>query len=324
MTDPRVVALRERLLATGDLAVGGADAMDVFDEPLADAVARFQRRHGLDDDGAVGPKTREALNVSAATRVRQIELNLERWRWLPQDLGERHLLVNVPGFSLRLSEHGEDVLSMRVIVGRVVRRTPVFSDTMRYLVFSPSWTVPPTILRADKLPALRKHPALAVEQGFRVLHLREGAWVEVDPLTLDWSSVTPATIQLRQKPGPKNALGLVKFMFPNAFSVYLHDTPARELFAKSRRDFSSGCIRVERPAELAQALLRDDPVWTPEAIRAAMESGEERSVSLPKPIPVHIEYWTAWAGSDGVVQFREDIYERDAKLDAALRLPPPD
>jgi murein L,D-transpeptidase YcbB/YkuD len=250
-------------------------------------------------------------------------LNLERWRWLPQDLGSRYLLINIPAFHLYVSESGEDVLTLRVIVGRVVRRTPVFSDTMRYLVFSPSWDVPPTILRQDKLPAIRENPAYAVEQNMRVFQLTDGTWTEIDPLTVDWSSATSSTIRLRQRPGPSNALGRVKFMFPNPFNVYLHDTPSRELFARSQRDFSSGCIRVERPAELAEYLLRDDPAWTPQAIRAAMVSGQERSVTLPRPLPVHIQYWTAWVGRDGVVQFRRDIYDRDAKLDAALRLPPP-
>ena len=323
MSGPAVAVLRRRLARTGDFSGEAGEAPEQYDDAPVEAVVRFQRRHGLDDDGVVGPKTREALNVSAARRARLVELNLERWRWLPQELGSRYLLINIPEFKLYVSESGEDILTMRVIVGRVVRRTPVFSDTMRYLVFSPSWDVPPTILRQDKLPAIRENPAYAVEQNMRVFQLTNGTWKEVDPLTVDWSSATSRTIRLRQRPGPSNALGLVKFMFPNPFNIYLHDTPSRELFARSQRDFSSGCIRVERPAELVEYLLRDDPAWTPQAIRAAMASGQERSVNLPRPLPVHIQYWTAWVGRDGAVQFRRDIYDRDAKLDAALRLPPP-
>lgn len=323
MSDPAVPVLRRRLAITGDFAGDEAVEPQRFDEVLAEAVSRFQRRHGLDDDGVVGPKTREALDVSAARRVRLIELNIERWRWLPQDLGERHLLVNVPGFQMHVSESGETVLAMRVIVGRAMRRTPVFSDIMRYLVFSPSWEVPPTILRQDKLPAIRKNPDYPVEQNMRVFQLVDGHWGEVDPHGVDWSRATASTIRLRQRPGPNNALGLVKFMFPNPFNIYLHDTPSRELFARSQRDFSSGCIRLEQPAELAVYLLRDDPAWTRESVLAAMHAGQERSVTLPRPIPVHIQYWTAWAEADGTVQFRNDIYGRDTRLDAALRLPPP-
>ncbi len=322
-TDPAVAVLRRRLTITGDFQGGEGAEPDLYDDALVEATIRFQRRHGLDDDGVVGPKTREALDVSAARRARLIELNLERWRWLPQDLGDRYIVVNVPGFDLRVSESGKEVLAMRVIVGRAMRRTPVFSDVMRYLVFSPSWDVPPTILRLDKLPEIRKKPDYAIEQNFRVFQLSEGRWNEVDPRNVDWSRATAATIRLRQRPGPNNALGLVKFMFPNPFNVYLHDTPSRELFARSQRDFSSGCIRLEQPVELAYYLLRGDPAWTREAVVAAMNSGQERSVTLPRPIAVHIEYWTAWVGADGVVQFRRDIYGRDARLDAALKLPPP-
>ncbi|MDX1387574.1 MAG: L,D-transpeptidase family protein [Acidobacteriota bacterium] len=322
-TDPAVAVLRRRLTIAGDYRGGEAAEPDRYDDSLVEATVRFQQRHGLEDDGVVGPKTREALDVSAARRARLIELNLERWRWLPQELGDRYILVNVPGFDLRVSESGEEVLAMRVVVGRAMRRTPVFSDVMRYLVFSPSWEVPPTILRLDKLPEIRKNPNYAIEQNFRVFQLGDGRWTEVNPLEVEWSRATAATIRLRQRPGPNNALGLAKFMFPNAFNVYLHDTPSRELFARSQRDFSSGCVRVEKPAELAYYLLHDDPAWTREAVVAAMESGQERSVTLPRPIAVHIEYWTAWVEAGGVVQFRRDIYGRDARLDAALKLPPP-
>ncbi len=318
----RIRVVRNRLRITGELDGPEAAEPELFDEALAEAVRRFQRRHGLDDDGAIGKQTLEAMNVTAGERLRQIELNLERWRWLPLDLGERYILVNVPDFRLEVVERGEVALEMRVIVGRVVRKTPVFSDTMRYLVLSPSWEVPPTILRKDKLPELRKDPGYAARQNMTVFQISEGQWRPVDPLEVDWATATGANTRLRQAPGPNNALGLIKFMFPNPFNVYLHDTPSRELFARSQRDFSSGCIRIEKPLDLAKYLLHGTQ-WEESSLRSAMQSAREQTVQLPVSLPVHILYWTAWADADGSVQFRRDLYGRDPRLDRALGLPPP-
>lgn len=326
VSDPRVRALAERLAATGDLPKPprtGAEAQDgsdvpVFDEALEAGVRRFQERHGLEPDGVVGPKTLAALNVPAESRVRQIELNLERWRWLPRDLGERYLLVDIPAFSLDLVEGEAPVLSMRVVVGRPYRRTPVFSDQVRYLVLNPSWEVPHKLAVQDKLPEIRKDPEYLRKMGIRVFEGWGADQREVDPATVDWSQITRGTFRyrLRQDPGPLNALGRIKLMFPNKYNVYLHDTPSRELFTRAERSFSSGCIRIEKPLELAVLLLDGD--WDRAALEKALAAGSERTVPLPRPVPVHLLYWTAAADAVGTVRFRTDVYDRDRLLDQAL------
>ncbi|MEZ5333652.1 MAG: L,D-transpeptidase family protein [Thermoanaerobaculia bacterium] len=317
-TDPRVLAVALRLHATGDLRAGHEG--ELYDEELAEAVRRFQARHGLEPDAKIGPKTLDAMNVSAADRAHQIELNLTRWRWLPQELGERFVLVNIPSFDLWVFEGTEPVMQRRVIVGRSYRRTPVFSDLIRYIVFNPSWEVPPSIAVQDKLPLIQKDPSFLAQQGFKV-YSGWGAEGPIDPATVDWSALTRRSFpyRLRQDPGPLNALGRVKIMFPNRFNVYLHDTPARELFRQSDRDFSSGCIRVEQPLDLAELLLRGAPGWDRAAIDRTVASNKTVTVSLPEPVPVHLQYWTSWVDADGEVQFRRDLYGRDALLDEALR-----
>jgi len=295
-SDARVDALRQRLEATGELAPGAAgpdaDAADLFDAPLAAAVQRFQERHGLDADGVVGPGTVDALNVPAAARVRQIEINLDRWRWLPRDLGERHIVVNIAGFSLAVVEAGAPVLAMRVIAGKPTTRTPMFTGSMTQVVLNPYWNVPANIARNEILPRLKREPGYLASEGMEIL---------------------PGG-QIRQKPGPKNALGRIKFLFPNRFNVYLHDTPSRALFSRTVRSFSHGCIRIEKPQELAEYLLRDDPAWTAERIAAALATGRERWIPIPRPLPVHLAYWTAWVDAGGQVQFRDDLYGRDKPL----------
>ncbi len=323
---PRVADLRARLAVTdGAAGAAGPEEAGKFDDALRDAVVRFQRRHGLEPDGVVGPATMAALNVTAAERVTVIGANLERWRWLPQDLGRRHILVNIADQRLELRDGDRVVLDMAVIVGRSYRRTPVFTGQMTYLVFSPSWEVPPKLAAQDKLPDLRSDPGRLAAQGFQALSGWGGDAREIDLLGVDWKRVPDGTFpyRLRQKPGPLNALGQVKFMFPNKHNVYLHDTPSRDLFGKASRTFSSGCIRVEKPEELADALLVEQPAWTREAVRAAMEAGEERTVTLDRPLPVHLLYWTAWVAADGTVQFRADIYGRDGNLERALAEPAP-
>jgi L,D-transpeptidase YcbB len=317
---PRVTALRHRLLVTADVDRASDPVDDVFDAALEQGIQRFQERHGLEADGVVGASTLTALNVPAEVRVRQIELNLERWRWLPQDLGERYILVNIANFGLDVVEHGQSVLAMKVVVGRPARRTPFFSADMTHLVLSPHWYVPPSIAIQDKLPLIRRNPGYVARQNFKLFRAGEGGVSRVDPMSVDWSAVSARNFpyRLRQDPGPRNALGRVKFMLPNPYHVYLHDTPSRELFAKAERAFSSGCIRLEKPIELAEYLLRDDPRWSRQNILAASEKGTEQAVRLPTTIPVHLLYWTAWAGDDGVVHFRKDLYERDKVLDQAL------
>ena len=298
--NPRVAALRVRLEASSDLppAAPGAAAptdRDLFDASLQEAVRRFQNRHGLDPDGAAGKGTLAALAVPAERRVRQIEINLDRWRWLPRDLGERYIIVNIAGFELNLMEGGAPALSMRVVAGKPTNRTPMFTSTMTNIVLNPYWNPPPGIMKKEILPHIARDPGYADREGFEVV--RSGSRVEV-----------------RQRPGPKNALGKVKFLFPNRFDVYLHDTPSRSLFSRTVRSFSHGCIRLEKPVELAEYLLKDDPAWTPQRIAAALARGREQWVTVPRPLPVHLVYWTAWVDDAGTAQFRDDLYGRDKPL----------
>jgi len=320
---PRVRRLRERLAATGELE-GGTDSQ-AFDGPLAEAVKTFQRRHGLDPDGVVGPGTLAALNVGPAERVRDIDVNLERWRWLPNDLGARHIEVNIAGFEVRVVENGGVVRRHRAIVGREYRETPMFSGLMTYLVLAPYWHVPAFLAAADKLPLFKADPGYPAAQ--RIVVFDRATNEPVDPSTIDWQAMTGAELnrlyRLRQDPGPLNALGAVKFMFPNKYNVYLHDTPDRRLFDRTNRTFSSGCIRVENPLELAAYLLADQPEWTPERIREVVDAEVERTIPLRRPLPVHLLYWTVWVDDDGSIQYRQDVYGRDAVVRAALGADPP-
>lgn len=321
--DPRVPAVRRRLASMGDLPAGDVAPADttLFDDALAEGVHRFQDRHGLEPDGAVGPRTRQALNVPVEERIRQVVVNLERWRWLPRELGRRHVRVNIAAYHMDLYEDGAPVLHMRAIVGRPYRETPVFSEDMTYLVLAPYWHVPPTIAAVDKLPLIKADPGYLQSQHMTLIDA--GTNRPVDPSTVDWSSVTGSDLnrrfRLRQDPGPWNALGRVKFMFPNRYNVYMHDTPTRELFTQAQRDFSSGCIRLQRPLELAEYLLRDDPRWTPETIRAASEEGRERTIPLPEPVPVHVLYFTVFLDGDERIHLRPDVYDRDARVWQALQ-----
>jgi len=319
-TGPRVLALDSRLRSSADRYA----AAEFFNGALADRVRRFQQHHGLEIDGVVGPATLAALNVSVEDRIAQVMVNLERWRWLPQDLGRQHLLMNIADQRLQAFVDGQPVFESAVIVGRVQRRTPVFSGRIAYLVFGPFWEVPPSLAVQDKLPELRRDLQRLIDLGFQVLRGWGQAEEEIDPRTVDWNAVTAASFsyRLRQKPGPQNALGSVKFMFPNKHNVYLHDTPSRDLFGKSSRAFSSGCIRVQRPAELARVLLADQPVWTSEAIEIAMTTAQDRTVYIKASWMVHLEYWTAWVEPDGTAQFRDDIYGRDARVLSSLKEAP--
>ncbi len=318
---PRVREVAERLLKSGYYA--GA-VTEEFNPDLAAAVMRFQALHGLAADAVIGAATRRALNVPPEARMEQIIVNLERWRWLPEDLGERYVIVNIAGFSLDVIERGDSRLSMRVVVGQPYRRTPVFSGTMTYLVLNPWWEVPRSIAIRDKLPLIKSDPGYLARQGYSLLSGWGANDRVLDPGEIDWSAVTAGNFgfRMRQAPGPQNALGRVKFMFPNPHSVYLHDTPSRELFAKDARSFSSGCIRLEQPLELAELLLSAGEGWSRPAIDRAVASGKETVVRLPQPVPVHLLYWTAWADGDAI-QFRDDIYGRDARVLRELRKPPP-
>jgi murein L,D-transpeptidase YcbB/YkuD len=322
---PRVSALGSRLVVSGNLDPAENRDPSFFDENLDRAVRRFQMRHGLEVDGIVGRATLKALNVPVDDRVNQIKTNLERWRWLPHDLGRRYILVNIANFELDVVENGHVVMTMRVIVGRRYRKTPVFSGTIRYMEMNPYWHIPTKIAVRDIIPHIREDTDYLKRKKIKVFDSWDDNAREIDPESIDWSQFTLTSLRfkLRQDPGPVNALGRVKFMFPNKFSVYLHDTPSRSLFQKVKRAFSSGCIRIERPVDLAEYLLESDPEWTRERILATFDSGETRVVRISEPIQVHLLYVTAWVESGGTVHFRDDIYERDERLYMALNEPPP-
>lgn len=320
MTDPRVSAVRRRLSATADLTPV-AGATDLYDDALESAVRQFQRRHGLDSDGAIGAKTVTAMNVPVQERIRQIVLNMERFRWMPDDFGDDHVFVNMAGFELDYVIGGVTRLAMRVIIGRPYRETPIFSDRIRYLEFNPTWSVPAKIAAQDLLPKIKKDPSYLTSGGYELFAGYQNDAPRVDPATVNWAAIPKGKFpyRLRQAPGEKNALGQVKFMFPNQFDVYLHDTPARELFAKSVRNFSSGCIRLQKPITLAEVMLAADG-QDPHKVRSILDSKKTTRVNLKTPVPVHLTYLTAWIGEGGTVEFRDDIYGRDALLAKALGL----
>ncbi len=320
LRDKRVESLRLRLRSSEGMPLWPSGDVDFFDAVLDQAVRRFQQRHGLETDGVVGPATLTALNIPVEKRIRQIEANMERWRWFPRNLGDQYILVNIANFELQVIEIERPILAMKVVVGKHYQRTPVFNADMTYLVFGPYWNVPPRIAREEMLPAIRKDPEYLAKNHLRVLQGWGPGMKEIDPQAIDWANLTPDSFpfHIRQDPGPTNALGRVKFMFPNKFNVYLHDTPARELFRRIDRGFSHGCIRVENPFELAEYVLKDDPRWTRERILAAMEESKDRKVRLAKPVPVYVLYQTAWVEEDGSVHFRKDIYGQDEILENAL------
>lgn len=314
--EPAVSALRQRLVISGDLTTAAASG-DLFDAELETAVRRFQCRHGLVIDGVVGRNTVAALNVSAAMRARQLELNLERWRWLPRQFGDRYLAVNVPAFQLELVDNGQSLLSMRVIVGRPVRHTPVFVEQVTYLVLNPYWEVPRHLAVADLLPKIQADPGYLRKFGIDVFDVNGN---QINPGSIAWQHLGTHYFpyHLRQKPGTKNSLGRIKFIFPNDYNVYLHDTPTRELFERERRSFSSGCIRIEQPLDLALLLLRGSELSSRAALEEALATAVSEVVPLPTPVPIYLLYQTAWVDPDGTVNFRPDLYQRDPRLDVAL------
>lgn len=287
--------LRRRLEASGELAAG--------DDHVFAALERFQASHGLDPSGKIDAATLAELNVPAAERRRQIELNLERWRWLPESLGERYVLVNVPAYELEVIDRGERRLAMRVVVGKPYQQTPAFSDAIENLELNPYWNVPPSIVEAEIVPAMQKDPGYLAKENMEIVG-EEGDHLEI-----------------RQRPGPKNSLGKIKFVLPNDLNIYLHDTPAESLFDRRARSFSHGCIRLESPLDLADMLLSTEPGWDRRRLEEEIATGENRFVRLSTPVPVHILYWTAWVDERGDLQFRRDPYEIDAKLDRALHPP---
>ncbi len=309
----RVLQVRNRLTASGDLQSYTNDEPELYDEVLKEAVRKFQIRHGLEVDGSVGKSTLAAMNVSVEDRIQDIILNLERCRWLPQDLGDHYVMVNLPAYEMEVIKGQEVTLEMGVAVGKPYRQTPVFSSKLSYMVINPYWTVPPTILYQDMIPAQIKNANYLPSLQIKVL---DQSGNEVDPATINWSGYNrnfPYT--LRQEPGKLNALGRVKFIFPNEFNIYMHDTNHPEVFAKYNRALSSGCIRLAQPMELAYYLgsLQSKPL-NREAIDELSKSKSNQAVILSEPLTVHMQYWTAFVDERGSLNFRPDIYDRNPRL----------
>jgi murein L,D-transpeptidase YcbB/YkuD len=314
--DPRVRALARRLAVSGDLADGDDRRFAAYDEALQAAVRRFQLRHGLEPDAEVGPATLAAMNVPVTARIDQIRLNLERARWNYDADRRDFVLVNVPAFRAHLIQSGEELWSTRVIVGEVDTETPLFQAEMKYVVLNPTWTVPYKIASEELLPTIRSDPSFLARGGYRLFDRAGGP---VDPAGVDWAALNSNDFPLTlvQQPGPGNQLGRIKFVFPNEYAVFMHDTPAKNLFGRACRAFSHGCIRVDQPLDLAERLLEREG-WTRERIEAGVASGETQTIFLAEPVPVILVYWTAAVDDHGVVYFFDDIYSRDRALLAAL------
>lgn len=313
--DARVAGLRARLQVTGEYEGPPAGDAEAFDDDLAAALKDFQASHGIEPDGALGPETVAALNVTAHDRTEQIRVNLERGRWLLRTLSPDMVIVNVAGQYLHLFQKGEKVWSTRVIVGQPYTKTPIFTETMKTIVFNPDWTVPRSIVRNEIFSKASADPGYLAAHNY---YLKDSAGRQVP--SVDWSAYTAAAFpySVVQRPGPKNALGLVKFLFPNKYSVYLHDTPGRQLFAKAGRNFSHGCIRVEDPLKLAELILADRNGWDRAKIDGAVAAGKLQGVGLTTPLPVLILYWTVDPSPVGGTAFYKDSYGRDAQLLKAL------
>jgi murein L,D-transpeptidase YcbB/YkuD len=292
-----------------------------FDDELEKQLKMFQDDWGLNADGVIGKSTLEDLNSQPFKLISQLKVNMERYRWLPLQVTEKYIIINIANFKLDLIAGTDTLISMRAIVGKDARKTPVFNERISYIVFSPNWTVPPTILKDDVIPELMKGPEYLEKRNMKLLR-HDGS--ELAYSDIDWSTISinnfPYTV--RQNPGPGNALGRVKFMFPNTYDVYIHDTPSKGYFALDERDISSGCVRVEKPFDLAVLLLSDSPEWSPSNIRNAMEQDKEQTVRLKIPVDVMLIYLTAWTDGKDRIQFRKDVYQRDDIVLGALNQKP--
>ncbi|MGE0639396.1 MAG: murein L,D-transpeptidase [Thermoanaerobaculia bacterium] len=309
--DPRIPALRRRLAVTGELPAPASTDSDLYDAEVVAAVRAFQRTHGLTDDGVAGARTVAAMNVPVAQRIDQIRLNLERGRWVLRGLEDDFVAVNIAAFRVYVVQGGKPVWTTRAVVGKYHHESPVFKASMLYIVLNPTWTVPPSIAAGELLPKLRK------DRGYLDsvhMELLDSSGAAVDPATADIEGAAGRRYTFRQQPGPWNALGQVKFMFPNEHNVYLHDTPSRDLFSREVRTFSHGCIRVENPLQLAEVLLAGDRAWDRAVIDATIAAGDTTTVSLERPLPVLILYWTAWVNPEGELKFYDDVYGRDARV----------
>jgi L,D-transpeptidase YcbB len=313
-TSKDMPAIKKKLQYLGLYDADSVDISEEYDEVTAKSIQKLQALFGFNSDGNIGKNTLKALNMPIEQKLKQLYVSMERLRWLPDSLEDRYVLTNIADFSLLMFEGSDTLLNMRTIVGKDYRETPVFNSKIRYLVFSPSWTVPPGIMQKDIIPAVRKDVNYLSQKNMLVYDSKGKL---TDPATINWKK-DGMRYTVRQSPGNQNSLGKVKFMFPNKFNVYLHDTPSRELFWRDERTFSSGCIRIEKPFELAKILLNNMPEWTDDKIKQAMNSGIEKTVILKSSVGVYLYYLTAWATENGEIHYRSDIYDRDLAVITAL------
>ncbi len=294
MTVPEISLIKKRLQLTGDIPEG--DTSQFFNDTLQQGVKKFQQRHGLETNGIITEATLKEMNVPVPHRIQQLLINMDRMRWLPVQPKGNLITVNIPAFMLYVTDGNKKVFDMDVVVGKEGHDTRIFTGNLNQVVFSPYWNVPESIVEKEILPAIEKNPAYLEKENMEITGEKDGL------------------PEIRQKPGGENALGKVKFLFPNSFNIYFHDTPSKSLFAKDKRAFSHGCIRLSDPVKMANYLLKSQPEWDAAKIEKAMNSGEEKFVKLKKPVPVLITYYTAWVDEDGQLNFREDIYGHDAQL----------
>jgi murein L,D-transpeptidase YcbB/YkuD len=308
-----VLLVKMRLQATGDFVAAGTGDRILFDAELGRAVRRFQRRHGLTVDGIIEETTRQALQVPVEERIRQLRLNLDRWRWLPRYLGPRHIWVNIPAYTLHVRENQHEVLSMRIVVGKPSWPTPLLHSTLPALVVNPAWNIPARIAREEILPLVQRDETYLARHNITVVPVYGAPATELSPTNFAWSDLSSERLpfRLRQEPGPSNALGRLKFLMPNPLQIYLHDTPVKSLFAEPERAASHGCIRLEKPLALASYLLREHPRWNRAALLEAIAAGDPLLVPFPTVVPIYVVYHTAWMSADGTVHFRPDIYGWD-------------
>ena len=316
MASSRVRAIGQRLYVTGDIQT--RIKSDLYDDTVEAGVERFQYRHGLEVNGLVDKQTLDAMNVSVEARIDQLRVNLDRARWVLHDLPQNFVVVDIAGFNVKYIRSGQEVWKTRAIVGKTYRKTPVFRGDIRYIIFNPTWTVPPTILREDILPKIKQDLGYLQNKNMVVLN-QMGK--QIDPTTIDWTQYPGNNFPylIRQQPGPKNTLGRVKFMFPNKHAVYLHDTPRKSAFKQVERALSSGCIRIQNPLHFAKLLLEDKPGWSRTKVNAVVETRAPTHVNLAKPLAVMLLYWTAEVDSEHRVIFKQDIYDRDGTVLTGLQ-----
>ena len=320
----RVFALKNRLRASGDLVSRSGARSDEYDSTLVDAVRVFQKRHGIEPGGIADSVTIAAMNVPLGKRIDQIRITMERWRWMPHDLGRKHIRINIPDFRLCAVEDGKELESMKVVLGLASWQTPVFSAELTQVLFNSHWMAPEDIVEKELINYMKADSNYLRSNNMTLWRELNDSLVQVDPKTIDWPSMNEKTVdfRLRQDPGPQNIMGQVKFLIPNRFNIYLHDTPYRDDFAKNVRMFSHGCIRLERPFDLAEYVLRSFSQWTREKIDTVIVRSTESTIFLKKPIPVHVLYYTVWKEKDGSTQIREDFYGLDRRLASILAARP--